>query len=123
MTIREVSNKFGVAAGTLRYYEREGLIPPVPKNSSGAREYDSAICKWIEIVICFRNAGVGIDTLKKYVQYLKTNKYKDEGKVLLQQERDGLLQKLSDIHKSLEYLNYIIDNYENGVSILEKDYL
>ena len=34
MTIAEVSKRFGLSADTLRYYERIGLIPPVPRNSS-----------------------------------------------------------------------------------------
>jgi len=29
MTIKEVSEKFGISQDTLRYYERVGLIPPV----------------------------------------------------------------------------------------------
>ena len=31
MTIREVSERYGLSADTLRYYERVGLIPPVPR--------------------------------------------------------------------------------------------
>ena len=31
MTISEVSKKYNITADTLRYYERIGLIPPVPK--------------------------------------------------------------------------------------------
>lgn len=30
MTIAEVSRKYDISADTLRYYERIGLIPPVP---------------------------------------------------------------------------------------------
>ena len=37
MTIREVSERYGLSADTLRYYERVGLIPPVPRSKGGAR--------------------------------------------------------------------------------------
>lgn len=40
MTIAEVSKKLELSADTLRYYERIGLIPPVPRNKSGIRDYD-----------------------------------------------------------------------------------
>ena len=33
MTIAEVSRKYDISADTLRYYERIGLIPPVPRTS------------------------------------------------------------------------------------------
>ena len=48
MTIAEVSKRCGLSADTLRYYERIGLIPPVPHSKSGIRDYDEASCGWIE---------------------------------------------------------------------------
>ena len=42
MTIREVSERYGLSADTLRYYERVGLIPPVPRTGGGVRDYDGA---------------------------------------------------------------------------------
>ena len=40
MTIAEASRKYGLSPDTLRYYERIGLLPPVPRNKSGIRDYD-----------------------------------------------------------------------------------
>lgn len=37
MTISEVSKKFDMSPDTLRYYERIGLIPPVPRNKGGTQ--------------------------------------------------------------------------------------
>ena len=36
MTITQASKKYDISVDTLRYYERIGLIPPVPRTSSGA---------------------------------------------------------------------------------------
>ena len=47
MTISEVSEKYGLTPDTLRYYERIGLIPPVPRTRSGLRDYDESSCNWI----------------------------------------------------------------------------
>ena len=38
MTITEVGKKYGLTPDTLRYYERIGLIPPVPRGNSCARD-------------------------------------------------------------------------------------
>ena len=40
MTIAEVSKNYEISADTLRYYERIGLLPPVPRTKSGIRDYD-----------------------------------------------------------------------------------
>ena len=45
MTIAEVSRRYAISADTLRYYERIGLIPPVPRNKSGIRDYDEESCR------------------------------------------------------------------------------
>ena len=63
MTIAEVSRKYGLSADTLRYYERIGLLPPVPRSKSGIRDYDETSCGWIELMKCMRGAGVRIDAL------------------------------------------------------------
>lgn len=48
MTIKEVSRRYGLSADTLRYYERVGLIPPVPRTSGGMRDYDEASLGWVD---------------------------------------------------------------------------
>ena len=42
MTIAEASRKYGLTADTLRYYERIGLLPPVPRTKGGIREIGRA---------------------------------------------------------------------------------
>ena len=39
MTIAEASRTYGLSTDTLRYYERVGLIPRVPRTKSGIRDY------------------------------------------------------------------------------------
>ena len=36
MTIAEASRKYGLTADTLRYYERIGLLPPVPRTKGAS---------------------------------------------------------------------------------------
>lgn len=67
MTISEVSEKYGLTPDTLRYYERIGLIPPVPRTRSGLRYYDESSCNWIEFIKCMRGAGLQIEALIEYV--------------------------------------------------------
>ena len=44
MTIAEVSKKYELTADTIRYYEKEGLIPKVPRNKNGIRDFDENSC-------------------------------------------------------------------------------
>ena len=67
MTIAQVSQKYGISADTLRYYERIGLLPPVGRTKSGIRAYTEEDCNWVNFIKCMRSAGLPVETLIEYV--------------------------------------------------------
>lgn len=113
MTISEVSKKYNLTADTIRYYEKEGLIPTVPRDKNGIRDFDENSCGWIEFIKCMRSAGLEIETLKKYVSLFRQGtKTIKERKILLIEQREKLLKKQEDIKATLDRLNYKIEKYE-----------
>lgn len=112
MTIKEASQVTGVSADTLWYYERIGLIPPVPRNESGIRNYDEASIGWINFIKCMRGAGLPIEALIEYVALCKEgDKTEASRKAILIEQRDILQQRIESLQKTLVKLNYKIDNY------------
>ena len=112
MTISEVSKQYGVSADTLRYYERIGLIPPVPR-INGARNYDASSLSWVELVKCMRSAGVGIEALMEYARLFQQGEETLEArKALLVEQRRQLLARMEDIQASLDRLDGKIAGYE-----------
>ena len=121
MTIAEVSKKYGLTQDTIRYYEKIGLIPPVPRNSSGIRNFDERSCGWIEFIKCMRNAGLSIEVLTKYVELFNEGKSTlKERKELLIGQREKLIEKQEDIKKTLDRLNYKIELYDDIISGKER---
>jgi hypothetical protein len=113
MTISEVSRKYNITADTIRYYEKEGLIPAVPRDKNGIRDFDENSCGWIEFIKCMRSAGLEIETLKRYVSLFRQGtKTVKERKILLEEQRNKLLKKQEDIKATLDRLNYKIEKYE-----------
>lgn len=121
MTIAEVSRKYDITADTLRYYERIGLIPNVPRTKSGIRDYDEESCRWIELMKCMRKAGVQIEALIEYVAlFQKGDSTLEARKQILIEQRKQLIQRMEDMQASLDRLNQKIDHYEQWSSLLEK---
>lgn len=115
MTISEVSRNFEISADTLRYYERIGLLPPVPRNKSGVRNYDEESCGWIEFIKCMRSAGLPIEVLIEYVSLFRQGEQTTSvRKEMLIEQRAILLQKIIEMQKTLERLDYKISLYENN---------
>ena len=121
MTIAEVSKIYNLSQDTLRYYERIGLIPAVNRNKSGIRDYNDEDCRWIEFIKCMRAAGLPIEVLIEYVALFQRG-YEtiDARKQLLKEQRALLAQKMEDMRKTLERLDYKIERYESG--IIAKEY-
>ena len=116
MTIAEVSRKYDITADTLRYYERIGLIPAVPRNKSGVRDYDEASCGWVELMKCMRSAGVQIEALIEYVAlYQQGDGTIDARRELLVEQREQLRARMADMQASLDRLDYKIERYEKGL--------
>ena len=123
MTIAEVSKKYGVSADTLRYYERIGLLPPVPRNKSGIRDYDEESCRWIEMMLCMRKAGVQIEALIEYVALFRQGDATAEArKNILVEQRERLLERMADMQSSLDRLNQKIEHYDQVVIPKEKKF-
>lgn len=113
MTIAEVSEKYELSQDTLRYYERVGLIPHVNRTKSGIRDYNEDSCAWIELAKCMRMAGIPIETLIEYCHLVQQGQTTISArKDLLVEERRKLLEKMEDMQKTLERLNYKIDRYQ-----------
>ena len=113
MTIAETSKKYGLTADTLRYYERIGLIPPVPRTKGGVRNYDDASCGWIELVKCMRSAGVQIEALIEYGSLCRQGEGTEERrKEILLEQRALLLGRMEKMQRSLDRLDYKIANYD-----------
>ena len=121
-TIAEVSRKYDITPDTLRYYERIGLIPPVPRTKGGIRDYDEESCGWIELMKCMRRAGVQIEALIEYVELFRQGDATlDARKNLLIEQRNHLISRMEDMQASLNRLNDKIEGYEQGMRAAEKD--
>ena len=124
MTISEVSQKYGLPADTLRYYEKVGLIPPVNRKESGVRDYTETDCGWVEFIKCMRGAGLSIETLIEYVSlFRRGNRTLQKRKQLLIKERDALQQRVEQMQQTLSRLNHKIGVYEEKLVACEKKLL
>lgn len=123
MTIAEVSREYDISPDTLRYYERIGLIPPVPRTAGGIRNYDEISLNWIELMKCMRAAGVQIEALVKYVSlFHQGDETLDARKALLMEQRERLLERRDEIQSSIDRLDEKIALYEKGMMHQDKQF-
>jgi MerR family transcriptional regulator, aldehyde-responsive regulator len=121
MMISEVSEKLGISPDTLRYYERIGLIPPINRNKSGLRDYTEQDCRWIQVILFMRDAGMSIELLLEYVKMVhQGDETMQTRKELLIEQRNQLVARIDELKRTLRLLNGKIDSYEHSVVPNEK---
>ena len=124
MKIAEVSKKYNLTEDTIRYYEKIGLIPRVPRTKSGIREFDDESCRWLEFIKCMRNSGMTIEVLTEYVNLYKQGEGTAEArKQLLIEQRKNLIKKQEEIANTIKRLDYKIEIYNEIVEGKRKDFL
>ena len=115
------AKRYGISVDTIRYYERIGLIPPVPRTRGGLRDYGEESCGWIQLMKCMRAAGVQIEALIEYVDlFQQGDATLDARKALLVEQRDQLVSRMAEMQASLDLLNQKIDRYEQGMMTAEQ---
>ena len=121
MKIAEVSERYGLSADTLRYYERVGLIPPVNRNGSGMRDYNELDIRRVEFIKCMRGAGLPIEVLIDYIELVQQgDRTIAARKEILIEQRDQLAERIQEMQKTLDLLNHKIQVYENAILTKEQ---
>lgn len=122
MTIAEVSKQYDIPADTLRYYERVGLIPSVPRSKSGFRDYDEGSCKWVQFAKCMRAAGIQVEALIEYVSLFQQGDTTQAArKQILLEQRELLRARLAEMQETLHYLDTKIERYEQWSPAFDRE--
>ena len=122
MTIKEVSKLTGISIDNLRYYERVGIIPNVPRTKSGIRDYDEMSIHWIELAMRFKKAGMSLDNIRKYIQLsLEGESTKEERWNILVETKSHIEEKINEMQETLDVINYKMENYESDCEPITKE--
>ena len=127
MTIKEVSEITGVSIDNLRYYERIGIIPEIPRNKSGIRNYNEESIKWIELILKFKKSGMSLEDIKRYIELASLgDSTKKERREILINLKESLEERIKELQECLEVTTYKINNYyglcDSTISEVINDY-
>ena len=109
MKIGELAKRSGVGIDTVRFYERQGLLPKARRLASGYRVYDPGDVKRLRFVRRAKALGF---TLEEIRDLLALSDHRDDDIAALK----GLAtEKLADVQAKLAELNRIREGLETLV--------
>ncbi|PSK98798.1 DNA-binding transcriptional MerR regulator [Murinocardiopsis flavida] len=99
--IRAVSELTGLSLDTLRWYEREGLLPLVERSDGGQRRYPPAAIRFIRLVQVLRRTGMPVDDVRDFVQMGSGLEWHGARTALLEQRAAAIEEQIAQLHQDL----------------------
>lgn len=118
--INEVSQQFNLSIDTLRYYEKIGLLDKVDKEN-GIRNYKEKDLERLEFIVCMKQSGMTLETIRQYFELLTEGDKTLEGRLeLLEKQQIAALKQMNELQKSMNYLEFKINLTKDRMKARDK---
>ncbi|MDP9579799.1 MerR family transcriptional regulator [Priestia megaterium] len=119
--ISEVAKKTNLSIYTIRYYDKEGLLPFLHRTKTGNRVFNDHDIEWIELISCLKKTGLQIKDIRIFIECLTNNEPSiEKGLQILTLHKKNVQQQIEDtkVHlRSIEYkIKHLPQMYKNKLS-------
>lgn len=115
-TIGQVAKKYNLSIHTLRYYEKEGLLPFVKRTSSGIRQFDDNAIDGIRIIECLKKTGMPLKKIKEFIDScIQGDETLIKRKNMFHERKKVVLDQIQDLNNTLNVIKYKCWYYDTAV--------
>lgn len=110
---KEAAEMTGLSTATLRYYEKEHLLPPIARTSQKYRQYSDSDIEWIKMIQCMRRANIPIQSIKEYISLLiQGGGTLEQRFAMVQNHMEDIKQQIINLQKALVLTQKKLSFYE-----------
>ena len=114
-TVGEMAKLLEVPASTLRYYDKEGLLPFVERSSGGIRIFRESDIEWLRVIGCMKKAGMSLKDIRHYIELaMRGDDTIDARLELFRHQREVLQQQMDELRHTMEMVDYKCWYYETA---------
>mgnify|MGYP002570898062 FL=1 len=114
-TVGEMAKKIGLAPSTLRYYDKEGLLPFVERSSSAIRMFKDADFEWLQVIECLKKTGMQLCDIKRFVEMaMQGDETIDERLFLIKKQQQAVKEQIDALNETLKTLEFKTWYYETA---------
>ncbi|MFE9689987.1 MerR family transcriptional regulator [Micromonospora sp. NPDC005806] len=115
LTVGEAAERVGLTTYTLRWYEQEGLVAPVGRDSSGRRRYTESDVKWLFLLTRLRRTGMPVRDMRRYAELARQgDRTLGARRALFEAHRARVLARMAELEEDLKVLDHKIDAYRRA---------
>jgi DNA-binding transcriptional MerR regulator len=120
-SIGQVAEKLGLTTHTLRYYDKEGLLPKIRKNSAGLRRFSDEDVNRLYILECLKATGLQLKEIKHYFDLCeKGDSSLSERLAIFQKQKERLEKQIQDLNQNIARIKFKIEYYQEALQGGEK---
>ncbi|WP_308121256.1 MerR family transcriptional regulator [Paractinoplanes bogorensis] len=111
-TVGEAAEMVGLTAHTLRWYEQEGLVAPIDRDSAGRRRYCDDDIGWLRLLIRLRTTGMPVREMCRYAEMVRAGDHTVGDRLqLFVEHRERVLARIDELQQDLAMLDLKISVY------------
>ena len=119
-SIQEVSQKTGLTAHTLRYYEKEGLLNGVERSQGGFRQYTDEDLEALGLICCLKNTGMSLQEIARFVQLTQAGEHTLRERVnMLTEHRENVIARMAEMQKYLDKVTWKVNFFSKKLAEYE----
>lgn len=106
-TIGEASEKLGMSASTIRFYEKNGLLPNMQRTESGIRIFGEKDLEWMRFVERLKASGMPIREIRTFVElYQQGDSTIEERRRIIRKRRKTIDQQIAELELARDFIEY-----------------
>ena len=115
-SIGQVAEKFNLSIHTLRYYEKEGIIPFVERTSSGIRKFDENAVEGLRIVECLKKTSMPLKDIRQFLNWCQEgDETLTERRDMFHERRQAVLDQIAELNQVLDLINFKCWYYDTAL--------
>lgn len=117
-SIADAAQAVGLPPSTLRYYDKEGLLPNVERLSGGSRVFTDHDLSWIRVIEHLKKAGLTIKEIRQYTDLVQEGSSTlSARRDLLYDRRHAVEEELARVQSALDFITYKCWFYDEAVRL------
>ena len=113
-TITDMSELTGLPASTLRYYDKQGLLPNLKRDGNNIRIFTDDDYASLRLIDCLKRSGLSIKDIKKFIDMAGKEGALPARLEIFRKRREILRKELEDLKGVLDVIDYKCWYYEKA---------
>ena len=106
-TIKDVAERTGISAYTIRFYDKEGLLTFVKRSESGMRLFMDEDFEPLYTITCLKKSGMPLKEIRRFMElFMQGNDTIHERYLIFKEQKERLQKQIDELQEMMDIVDY-----------------